>query len=456
MEDPRAVTLDGRNPPGGCSRRVGSVAVAGPFERPMSMAPRRPHPAGSFVLGWLASLVLASGPVGCNKPPAPVAGPAPPTRSVGKALSDAECLAAGEKMSKAVNSGDAAALDRMIDWESLGERSTAGIEAPEQFRSGFLKGLDMSRSTGKGISAAIVDAVKKGGTYTLIHSHVQDGRPRLLFRLVNPESGVNYHDFVIARRPDGAVKAVDMYVYLSGEMLSETFRRLYIQAAAQQSGGLIGRLTGADQEYVKYFTKLTEMGEARRNGKNAEVLSIYEASPPELKKEKAALLIRVQAAQGLGDDEQYKRAIEAFRAEFPRDASIDIISVDYHLMKKEYREAIDCVDRLDRAVLGDPHLQTIRANIHVEQDDLAAARADVKKALEADPDLADAYWSLATISLKDKDHDETLRTLRTLRDKFRIDFADLTTQPPYKDFVASPQFQDWLKDGKEPAGPPKE
>jgi tetratricopeptide (TPR) repeat protein len=429
------------------------------------MALHRPRSAAGFVLGFLSIAVLALSLSGCSKPAAPVAAAGPPAVSVGKSLTDKECLEVAEAISQAASSGDEDALDRLIDWDALYQRCTAGIDAPEKFRMSFVQGLDQSRVQHRGVANGVVNAVKKGGSYTLLHSHTKDNRRWLLFRLQLPEAGLNYHDLLLARRPDGKVKVVDMHVYMSGELLSETFRRAYIQAAAQANGGLVDRLTGADQKFVKYFEKLGDMAEAGRNGKYAEVLNIYKSLPPDIKMEKSLLIVRLGAAQNVGDDKEYSQSIEDFRTAHPNDACIDILSIDYYLLKKQYREALDCIDRVDRALEGDPFLETFRANIHTEQDDLVAARADLKRALDADPGMTDAYWSLIGISLKEKNHDETLKTLRLLRDKFGIAIGDLTATPLYKEFAESPQYQELLKDkpvaaekpnGKEPAGEPKE
>ena len=75
----------------------------------------------------------------------------------------------------------------------------------------------------------------------------------------------------------------------------------------------------------------------------------------------------------------------------------------------------------------------------------------MKKALAADPKLTDAYWSLVTVSLKDNNYDETLDTLRLIRDKLQIRIKDLTKVPLYKEFTESPQYQEWLKDGQNTA-----
>ena len=88
----------------------------------------------------------------------------------------------------------------------------------------------------------------------------------------------------------------------------------------------------------------------------------------------------------------------------------------------------------------------------MEGGDLAAARADLKRAMDAAPGLIDPYWSLVTVSLKDRNFDETLKTLRLIRQKFQMQVGDLTTIPLYKEFTESPQFQEWLKDSQAPAG----
>ena len=164
------------------------------------------------------------------------------------------------------------------------------------------------------------------------------------------------------------------------------------------------------------------------------------------------LILRLQAALNINDDGEYLRAIEDCRAKMPDDPSVDMISIDYYYMKKRFKEAVDAVDRLDRAVEGDPYLRTLKAGVHAEQGDLAAARADLKAAMEADPGLIDAYWGLIGVTLKDDNYDETLKTLRTIRDRFQVDPGDLTAVDLYKGFVASPQFQEWLKEGRGKVG----
>ncbi|WP_435020475.1 tetratricopeptide repeat protein [Tundrisphaera sp. TA3] len=413
------------------------------------MAWPSPRTAAALVaFGLLSNAALGVAP--------PADGPPPAVRSVGKPPTEAECLAVGEAITKAIDEGDIAAFDRAFDWDAVYQSTTGGVEAAESFRKGFVEGIEQARRANKGLSASIIQAVQKGGTYSLLRYHTKEKGPRLLFRLLSPEAGVNYHDLPLARRADGSVRVVDAYIYLSGEMISQTMRRLYIQGVAKASGGILNRLTGEDQRFLKAIGKISEMNEGLRNGKFAEVLATYKGLDPDFQKDRSILLIRLQAAQGLGDDAEYGLSIEDYRTAYPKDACIDILSIDYYTLKKEWPEALACIERLDKAVLGDPYLQVMRAGVRTEQGDFAAARADLDKAEAAEPDLIQSYWTRISIALKQKDYDETLRVLRLIRDRFQAEFADLATVPDYKGFTESPQYQQWLKDLKGDLGKDKE
>jgi len=407
--------------------------------------------------GLIVSLTI--GLSGCGKKPVtPIAkgpGPTPATKSIGKPISEEEAAEFAEQIKQAVDSGDAAALDRLIDWSTLYDRSTSGGNAPEPFRQGFIKGLAQSQTNGKGISSGIIAAAQKGGSYRLLRNHTRENRPWLLFRILLPDQGVNYHDLLLARRADGKVKAIDIHVFMSGELLSQTFRRAYLQIAAQQNAGFLEKLTGSDQKIVNSYVKLGEMAQATRSGQFAPALEIYRTLAPEVQKEKSVLLVRLQAAQNLGDAE-YTQAMEQFRQAHPDDTCIDILSIDYYFIKKRYAEAMACIDRVDRALGGDPYLETMRAGVFLEQNDPAAARASLHRAMAADSSLVDLYWSLINVSLKEKNFDETLQTLRTIRDKFHMEIADLKTVPLYKDFIGSPQYQEWLKESQPATAKPVE
>jgi hypothetical protein len=374
--------------------------------------------------------------------------PEPPA---GPPVTDEECRAFVAAVDGAVQSRDVAAFSALVDWDALLKTATAGIEVAESSRKGFVQGVKSSMQQEQGVVPRIVATVKEGGSFTFLHQRARDTNQTALFRLVMPDSNVgNYYEFVLARRPDGKVRAVDIHDFLSGELISQAMRRIYIPVAAQVSRGLQGRLRGTEPLFMKNLPRFEQMTTEVRNGRPAEALKIYRQLPPELQKDKNLLMRRIEAAQEVSDEE-YSRAIEDFRTAHPDDPCIDMISIDYYLLKKDYPRALACIGRLEQAVGGDPYLNITRANIHTEEKRYDVAKQDAQRAIAQEPSLQDAYWSLVTISLHEHDYAGTVALLNQLGERFRIPFGDMTQLPVFSEFVKSPEYRAW-KEGRA-AGP---
>lgn len=392
--------------------------------------------------------VLALGAIG----PAPTRADDPPPAAMAAdaPITDEECRAVADAILAGFAAGDAEAIDRQIDWEALHRRATVGVDAPDEFRTGFLAGIEKARLAGRGFTNTVVESTKGGGDYSLLRWHTRDQRRRLLFRMLDADSKFNYHDYLLARQADGGVKVDDIYISMYGENLSESLRRVYAMAAVRVSRDkltFLERLTGKDRTAAEYVKAVTAMNEARREGDNRRIVDLAKALPAAIRKDKGILLGRLMAAQQVDDDE-YHRAMEEIRQSCPGDACIDMISIDYFLLKEQYPEALGCIDRVDRAVEGDTHLEHLRANVYLEMNDLVEARAAALRGLAGQPTLTTGHWTLISIALRQQDHAEVLRNLRTLRDRFEVEFDDLATVADYAQFVKSPEYQEWLKDPK--------
>jgi tetratricopeptide (TPR) repeat protein len=248
----------------------------------------------------------------------------------------------------------------------------------------------------------------------------------------------------VVRQPDGEIRIVKMYVYLAAETMAKILRRAFLAAVASESRTLLERLQGKESDFVKHIAETQAMTAAVQNGQPQRAIAIYRKLPLSLQKDKSLLLIRYRAAAELQDDE-YTKAMDDFRKYHPDDPCIDIICVDAHFQDGEFDEALACVDRLDEAVGGDPYLELIRANVCIQDEDYDGARKLAHKALEAEEDLIDAQWCLITISLAEKDFDETSRLLTKLAEEFGMEFDDLTQVPEYAEYVKSPQYRQWLE-----------
>ncbi len=386
-----------------------------------------------------------------------------------KPITDEECLKFAQEITEAMETKDFARYSRANDFDALLTTATAGIAASDEFRNGFSAGVKKSLLGDGSLFHRILAQTKNGGSYTFLHVHKRNNQKTALFRMIlSNNAGINYHEYILARVPDGNIRSVDLYIHLSAETLSQTFRRFYVPAAAEASRNILSRLIGSEQELVKAFPKVRQMSKDLAERKFKDVLDTYTELPPAVQKDKTMLIFRMQAAQGVNDDAAYVATLKDFRTFHPQDPCVDMLSIDYYLLKQDYAESIACVDRLDKALGGDPYLEVIRAGIHrtaakldEPNKDEAATRkmnaeldeADkaIKHAIAQDPNLRQAQENQVEISLKRKKFDDTLAALKALNERFGIEFADLSTVPVYAEFVKSSQFdawKDWLKRGE--------
>jgi hypothetical protein len=364
----------------------------------------------------------------------------------GKPLTIEECKSFAARLEAAAKSDKPQEVLALFDWESLFERSLAGINLSKRDRDATLKGMRESDGPSN-LTKLILEAVNNGGSYRPLRVHDKDEGKRVLFRLVNAEGGLNYHDLMLARRPDNQARVIDFHVVLSGEAMSTTMRRMFLTVFSQTNKGLFAKLVGREQDLVKHLPTWTKMGEESRAGNHQEVMRLFNTLPPSLQKEKPIQITRILSAAALGD-ELHQQALDDYEKHFPNDPSLDLIRIDSLILKKKYAEALAAVDRLDKAVGGDPYLDTLRANIHLESGKPEQARQPADRAVKSLPDLQQPYWTMVSISLKEKDHAATVKWLTELDERFDLDLDNLKEVPDYADFIKSPEYKKWAADRK--------
>jgi tetratricopeptide (TPR) repeat protein len=395
---------------------------------------------------WLALVGLTVLVVGCKKkvPDPESAGAAPAMVHTGAPLTEDDCKAFGEKLETAVAAGDTAEVNRLLRINDLIERSVGDLGLTASEKKSLLAGA--ARAGGQ-FADLFIKVVKEGGSYSVLRVRTADGRPRVLLRLIHGEGAVNYHEFTLVRYPDQQIAAEDIYIYVSGEPLTQTFRRIVLGFLAELNKGAVVRLTGEEQVLTKHMGDITQMTAMVRNGQNKEALAVFRKLPAEIQKNKVFQIMAVQAAGGTGDENDYLTEMERFRKNHPHDAAGDIVSIDYYLLKKNYDEMFKAIDRLDKSLGGDPYLDAMRAGGLIEAGRLKEARAAAEKAIEGAPKLPQAYWMRTTVAAKEKDHADTLACLKALVENAEpaLDPGNLPADERFAEFVKTPQFDEFKK-----------
>ncbi|MDA1055703.1 MAG: hypothetical protein O3C40_35355 [Planctomycetota bacterium] len=356
-------------------------------------------------------------------------------------LTDDECLDAASRFGNAIMDGDIDAAKGFVDFNELLRRVTADVDVSDEVREGINKGF-LAQAGNGGFERQIIESLQSGGGYSALRVHHVGNEIRVWMRLNSDDQGLNYQDLIFFRGTTGQPHVSDMYVVATGELLSETIRRMFIPLAASANRNLLQRLTAAESEFVTHADEIQQLMTQLRT-QPALALAAYQRLPEVLRKNKSLMLIRVRAAASV-DEQAYSAAIIDFRKAFPNDAAVDMLSIDWHFMREEYDKSLAAIDALDRVVGGDPHLNALRANVYLEQGDYERAEAAANNAIEADPALEDAYWTLITAAMAKDDFAAMLERMKLLDSSFEMEWGDLSEIAEYASFVKSPQYQEWL------------
>jgi tetratricopeptide (TPR) repeat protein len=368
--------------------------------------------------------------------------------SVGQPTDD-DYLKFAKFLERTARSGDIAAFNQAIDWDTIISRATTPIEGSKEFNALFASATKRDLMGTSGITAAIAELVREGGEFRFLRIHTIEGTKRLLFRMLVPaKPALDYFEFELARRADGKVVATDYYVFRSGELVSQTVRRHYrsIASAASKAVGR-SKLSRQEMDLAENNRKVSEMQACSHAGNARLALEIYAQLPAALQNEKTVLLTRLEAANMVGG-KQYDEAMQALRLAIPDDPCLDFVLVDYYSARHQYDEVRAVIDRLDARIGGDPYQDARRALSFLEEKKYKLARDHAQKAIAAEDTLLLPYFVLLQIALEEKDFEEVARLLTVVEGKSLMTFPELTTISAYAEFVKSPQYQTWLKKTK--------
>lgn len=366
-------------------------------------------------------------------------------------LSDEECLAFAHSIEEIVRSGDVAAFNKAIDWDAIVQHATRPTKqkAPEQLRDVFRTKTKENLTDNGGHARTIVDLARDDGEFRCLRILTKESTKRAIFRLLIPKKyALDYDEFVLSRQSDGTIRITDIDIYRSGEMLSKTIRRDYLwRVAAADDEMRLGFVRPEDEERLKADSAIAAMPGCVAVGDARSALRIYYHLPPNIQRERQALLSRISAANLVQGDE-YEDAARELLTALPADPCLDIILPNYYLSHNWFDEYRAAMDRLDQRTGGDPYLDCRRALSYVAEKKPELARDFARKAIAADDTLALGHFILLELAAGTSDFEEVTRQLLALQNQSLFQLPDLTTIPVLSEYVKSPQYKAYLKQKK--------
>ncbi|MBL8858161.1 MAG: hypothetical protein JNL28_06650 [Planctomycetes bacterium] len=354
-----------------------------------------------------------------------------------------ECERIGLVLEEAVRLSDIAGAEAVVDWQALYTRAMNGIPAPERTRTNFLETADANLKGATGIMANLVQTVASGGSFRLLRVVENGLDARVVFRLAHLHGGVpDYVTFVLETTADGGTFVTDIDRASEGDVTSLRLRRYFLGLASGVTRNLDEKVRGNDRLRVQWQKQLEAADDAFLTGRNREVLEILASLPDDLARDRSVMLTRVNAARAISS-KMFDAVLAFARATLPADLAIERIALDHFLETNAHDEARRTVSTVNAAVGGDPYLDWIAATIEDDSGDLAAARAACARAILGDERLAEPYWTLLSINVRERRFSDALRILESLNARFDIDWSGIESAGAYQAFFESEYGKAW-------------
>ncbi|HEY8968423.1 MAG TPA: hypothetical protein VIM64_05010 [Puia sp.] len=274
-----------------------------------------------------------------------------------KPVSKEEALKLAHRIEYSAANHDYSVLNNIFDEKELSRRisSEGGLFMSKALIKGAIQGFQQGQ-----YGKAVIDALGKEGTYEMIKQYEKDKKQHILFRQYG-KGGVNYHDYELVKRDD-AIKAADVFIYISGENLSKT-----IADALQLTNQNMPKEDLAKIDKVKTIKSLMAQEE------NEKALKMFDELPDPIKKEKAYQLIHIQLCSKL-DNDRYIQALNEYRSLFPKDPNMYLMMIDAYFLQKDYVMALNSVNKLDSLIDKDPYQDYQRGVIYLLLKDTIRSR----------------------------------------------------------------------------------
>lgn len=300
-------------------------------------------------------------------------------------------------------------LDQAIDKKKMMKRAGLNKESDAKaFGSGFSERMNMGTQ--------LIASLSEKGTYELVKQYEKNKKQYLLFRLYD-NGTLNYHDIELVKTGK-ETKIVDMFIYTSGELFSETLHSIYTQLKSS---------FGEEDLDDKWISQMPKMRKLMNENKHAEAMDIYEHLPEKLKKMRALQIMHIMLASGLDDDAKYQDAIDEYTRLYPNEPNMHLLLIDNYVMKKQYDKALYSVNEMDKMINKDPFLDYYRGLLYKLMEKKDSSKASVVQLMNNMPDFEDGMLELIAVYLDEDNKEEADKWIKKYRRHSSFDQQTLTS-----------------------------
>lgn len=357
---------------------------------------------------------------------------------------DAKVVELANTISETLYKGDTDGYMSKFDVDYFMKKVTANLKKGKGFIEGFTIGAKKQIDV---LPKKFVEDINNGAMYDFVNYKYskKDKAYYILFRYYSEETGFNYHKYRVSKKGNFFFFN-DMYIYLTGEYLSQTMGRISILASGESAFQQL--LDGSNKKDLENFLKVQELITQQEFEEAHQVLSLFEGK---MKDEKFTYIIKTQVAGQL-NEELYKRELKNLFEAFPNDKTVLLHKVDYYLLDEKYDETIGVLNEIQNDT-EDDFLEYLKGNVNYTRNDFHKAAENFKYISENYEDFFSGHSSYIDCLINTENYEETVLVLdRLIELEYDptgvvnyIEEEGQDGEPVYKAFVNSKVYKKWKK-----------
>jgi tetratricopeptide (TPR) repeat protein len=352
-----------------------------------------------------------------------------------------------ENLAKELNKGDAAAFMQRFDRNDFANRVVEEMHvapARHAMASAFAR-----RAAGK-MGQVVVSKLGQAGQLKFLRlqpagRHAPRGAVTSLFRVDFGDKGLNYLQFQLQGRTPDRIRVVDWTNYTTGTSASEGMGDLFNLMLGPDPMPATGAGQGAGARAGNRWVLMGFLSAARK-GHYETALSLFDALPQWMQRDRYLQINRMEAAKEVGGD-TYRRVLAELVRNYGGDTRMSLSLVDYYIFTKDYARAHALIDQVSKMIGGDAALEALHANIDYRAGHMKSAIVHCRRAIQEDPDYEDSYWTVLNVLVKERHYQDAVLVLRILHSKFRhrLDPKAVAKVAGFTEFAKSEAFQAWAQ-----------
>lgn len=275
-----------------------------------------------------------------------------------------------------------------------------------------------------------------------VESMGDHGRAVVRFDLADLQ--FSYHEYELGLDKDNNVVIVDWVDYLQGELFTDGVGNSLVMGAPSKPAArkLVDYKNIKDSDMFQF----TELLKAARDGNAQRYVELISTLSPEMQRQRIVVLTSVQLTKQIKNRRMMRSALVQMAQYFPEEPLYSLMLLDYYVPSKMFDEAVAALQRT-YAELGfdDAAMEARLSAITLVMGNTADAAAFAERAIELEPGLELAWWSVLRARVAVADFYGSVEAVQNLEQQFghTLGAAELQRDKSFAALLASEEFTAW-------------